>query len=201
MLYKLLLSCCLLYNAQVFAQLPTNKEVADLKNPRSAVALKDTSPIYQLPFVKGTKHFLIQGALSNLSHKGEIALDFKIKKGTTICAARNGVVVAAYGNSKLGGYNMKYIGDGNHVIIEHNDGSRALYWHLQYNGALVKMGDTVVAGQAIGKSGNTGYSAFPHLHFEVNGITPNGTYGQIFARFYTKKGIRYLRPFRFYRVV
>jgi murein DD-endopeptidase MepM/ murein hydrolase activator NlpD len=200
MISKLLLYSFLLSAPFAFAQQPTSKQIVDLKNPRSTAAIVDTSPIYYLPFEKGTKRLVVQAAFSKLSHKGEIALDFKVKEGTTLCAARDGVVTASYGDSKIGGSNMKYINDGNHIIIEHSDGSRALYWHLQYKGNLVKVGDTVKAGQVIGKSGSTGLSAFPHLHFEINGKTPNGNYAQIPARFYTSKGLRYLKPLRRYKV-
>ncbi len=181
-----------------FAQTPNAKEITDLKHGRIKV---DNSPIYELPFAKGNKVRVVQGAYSKLSHKDEIALDFKVKTGTIICAARSGIVTASYGDSKIGGNNMKYINDGNHVIIKHNDGSQAMYWHLQYNGALVNVGDTVVAGQVIGKSGSTGLSAFPHLHFEVNGATANGTYSQIPVRFNTNKGIVFLRPLKRYKRV
>ncbi|MBK8087688.1 MAG: M23 family metallopeptidase [Chitinophagaceae bacterium] len=156
----------------------------------------DTSYIYQLPFSKHKKVFLIQAYESNLSHKGEVALDFKIKKGTKICAAREGTVIAARGDSDKGGLKPENLSDGNFISIQHSDGSVAHYWHLQKEGALVKVGDVVVRGQLIGLSGNTGYSAFPHLHFEVN---QNGK--QIPTRFQTKKGAKYLRPSKFYRAV
>jgi murein DD-endopeptidase MepM/ murein hydrolase activator NlpD len=183
----------------VFAQATTTKEIVNLKNGRSTIT--DNSFIYKLPFEKGTKRRVIQAAYSNLSHKGEIALDFNVKIGTTICAARAGIVVASFSESNIGGLKEEYLDDGNHVIIEHSDGSQAMYWHLQYKGALVKVGDTINAGQVIGKSGNTGYTAFPHLHFEVVGKTKNGTTAQLPVRFYTNKGVQYLKPLKKYKVV
>ena len=56
----------------------------------------------------------------------------------------------------------------NYVTIGHDDGSQAVYVHLQMNGALVKLGDWVTTGDLIGLSGNTGYSTGPHLHFKVS---------------------------------
>src|SRR5260221_8212395 len=53
----------------------------------------DTSYIYALPYENNTSHLLIQGYFSRLSHKERAALDFKMKRGTKICAARDGVVV------------------------------------------------------------------------------------------------------------
>ncbi len=192
------LVCFIAFCNIAWSQQPTSKDIYNAKRGR---IVKDTSYIYQLPFKVGTKHRIVQAAYSNLSHKGEIALDFKVKVGTTICAARSGIVTAAYGESQRGGVGNEYLNDGNYVIIEHEDGSKAMYWHLQYKGALVKKGDTVKTGDIIGKSGNTGYSAFPHLHFEINGKTKDGNYTQIPARFYTKKGVVYLRPMRKYKVV
>lgn len=182
----------------LLGQPPTPKEIINLKGGN---VINDNSFIYNLPFAKGSKHRVIQAAYSKLSHKGEIALDFNVKIGTTICAARSGVVIASYGESTIGGLSDKYLNDGNHVIIEHSDGSQAMYWHLQYKGALVNIGDSVKVGQIIGKSGNTGYTAFPHLHFEVVGKTKNGSTAQIPVRFYTNKGIKYLKPLKKYKVV
>jgi len=66
---------------------------------------------------------------------------------------------------------------------------------------LVNIGDTITKGQIIGLSGNTGYSAFPHLHFEVIGNDGKGARKQLPTRFTTNKGIVYLRPGHFYRAI
>ena len=132
-----------------------------------------------------------------MSHKGEFALDFKMKKGTIVCAARPGIVTAMREDSDKGGLKNEMLSEGNYIIIDHGDGTAAYYWHLQKDGALVKTGDTVLQGQAIGKSGNTGYSAFPHLHFEVVKISK----GQVPTWFLTRKGIRYLRPGKWYKKI
>lgn len=127
---------------------------------------EDTSFVYTLPYTKGSRQLMVQGYNSTHSHRYLIANDFKMKKGTTICAARSGVVVDVYAKSNIGGLKDK-ANHWNYIIIKHKDSSTALYGHLQQNGALVAIGDTVLQGQAIAKSGNTGYSAFPHLHFQV----------------------------------
>jgi murein DD-endopeptidase MepM/ murein hydrolase activator NlpD len=159
----------------------------------------DSSYIYTLPFKNRKKVFLIQGYESSFSHKSERALDFKIKKGTWICAARGGRVQSVKEDSDKGGLKPENLSDGNYISIRHEDGSTALYYHLEKEGVLVQEGDTVITGQLIGRSGNTGYSAFPHLHFEVQGYDAAGSYVQLATRFYTPKGVRYLRPGRFYR--
>ncbi len=162
----------------------------------------DSSYIYSLPFENRKKVFLIQGYESKLfSHKNERALDFKVKKGTRVCAARSGVVVSVREDSDKGGLKKENLSDGNYVSIQHSDGSVAHYWHLQKDGATVNVGDTVKTGHCIALSGNTGYSSFPHLHFEVQGYDASGNYKQLATRFRTNKGIIYLRPGKFYRPV
>lgn len=170
--------------------------IRDLKNGKFK---DDTSYIYSLPFAKKKKVFLIQAYESKFSHKGERALDFKVKKGTKICAARDGIVISFRKDSDKGGLKNENFSDGNYVSIRHTDGSVAHYWHLQKEGVLVSMGDIVHTGQWIGLSGNTGYSAFPHLHFEVQGYDATGKYKQLPTRFYTQEGIKYLTPGRFYK--
>jgi murein DD-endopeptidase MepM/ murein hydrolase activator NlpD len=156
---------------------------------------------YSLPYEKGKSFLLIQAYQSKLfSHKGEFALDFKMKRGTKICAARSGVVVEVREDSKKGGISLKYLAEGNHVIIKHDDGSYGNYWHLKYNGALVSVGDTIRQGQIIGLAGKTGYAAFSHLHFEVTGEYSPGQ-NQIPTQFITKKGKRYLKPLHRYTCI
>src|SRR5436190_9362433 len=168
--------------------------VHDLK---SGKVKPDTSYVYSLPYQPGKKYLLIQGYMSSFSHKGEYALDFKMKKGTKICAARPGVVIGLREDSDKGGLKPAMLSEGNYIIIQHADGTRGNYWHLKKNGALVNVGDTIQKGQVIGLSGNTGYTAFPHLHFEV--VDP--LKGQIPTRFSTSKGIKYLRPGKWHKAI
>ena len=180
-------------SANCIAQL-TDREIHNLKTGRTK---EDTSYVYWLPYHKGNRYLFIQGANSGFSHKSEISFDFKMKKGSRICAARPGTVIATKSDSDKGGLKDEFLDDGNHIIIQHDDSSTAHYWHLEQNGVAVKIGDKVTKGQIIGFSGNTGYTAFPHLHFQV--IDANGK--EILPRFYTKKGNIYLRPGRWYKSV
>lgn len=59
-------------------------------------------------------------------------------------------------------------GFGNYVKILHRDSLCTYYGHLMKNSLLVKFGDSVKAGQPIGKVGSSGQSGQPHLHFEVS---------------------------------
>lgn len=87
--------------------------------------------------------------------------DIGVPQGVEIHAAQAGVVT-------LSRYNSSY---GNYCIINHGNGYATLYAH-QMQLPLVKVGDTVSKGQAIGYVGNTGNSFGAHLHFElrVNGV-------------------------------
>lgn len=161
---------------------------------------EDSSYIYTLPFEKKKSVFLVQAYESKFSHKNSRALDFKVKNGTKVCAGRDGVVIGLRSNSDKGGLKPENLSDGNYISIQHIDGSVANYWHFQKDGVLVNIGDTVTAGQWIGLSGNTGYSAFPHLHFEVQGYDVDGNYTQLATRFYTNEGVIYLRAGKFYKV-
>jgi len=189
---RLLIVLLLFINSLVSVAQLDDKTIYDLKSGR---VLNDISYVYWLPVQKGKKCFLIQAYNSKMSHRNELSLDFKMKKGTRIYAVRDGVVEEIKADSDEGGLGDKYLSKGNHIIIRHNDGSKAMYWHLQKDGVMVKPGELVTKGQYIGLSGNTGYTAFPHLHFEV--IDKNDR--QIPTRFLTKKGIRYLRPANWYR--
>jgi murein DD-endopeptidase MepM/ murein hydrolase activator NlpD len=60
------------------------------------------------------------------------------------------------------------VNKGNKILILHADGTIANYVHLDFNGALVDVGDLVTAGQPIGISGMTGFTTIPHLHFVVH---------------------------------
>ena len=185
--------CLIIISFNSIAQL-SDREIRDLKTGHIK---DDTSYVYWLPYKNGVRHLFIQGANSGFSHKGELSFDFKMKKGSGICAARPGTVIATKSDSDEGGLKDEFLDDGNHIIIQHDDGSTAHYWHLEQNGVVVKIGDKVSKGQIIGLSGNTGYTAFPHLHFQV--IDVNGK--EILPRFYTKKGNIYLRPGRWYKSV
>jgi murein DD-endopeptidase MepM/ murein hydrolase activator NlpD len=191
----LLISLFILWGCAV-SKNPLRKET---RLRQKGIIKDDTSYVYGLPYENNTSHLLIQGYFSRLSHKERIALDFKMKRGSKICAARQGVVVRVKEDGDKGGWNRKYRPYGNVIVIQHPDGSRAGYWHLQQNGALVNVGDTVCKGQVIGLSGKTGYTALPHLHFIAWRFNDRGEWQQMPTRFQTSKGIKYLRPLRRYK--
>jgi murein DD-endopeptidase MepM/ murein hydrolase activator NlpD len=159
----------------------------------------DTSYVYQLPFEAGKRRLIVQGYFGAFSHKERAALDFKMPGGTKVLAARDGVVIRLREDGDKGGLKSEYRQYGNFVVIQHSDNSRSGYWHLQKEGVLVNVGDTVKQGQQIAWSGNTGYTAFPHLHFIVWTFAPGGQWQQVATRFETNKGVRYLRAWKKYK--
>lgn len=60
--------------------------------------------------------------------------------------------------------------EANHVILRHDNGLLAYYWHLK-KGTVAKLapGARVSAGQVLGYVGSSGTSTAPHLHFELRG--------------------------------
>lgn len=86
-------------------------------------------------------------------HEG---IDIPAPVGTPVVAVKDGVV--QYSDDKISGY-------GNMIVIEHPGKVFSVYAHLDSLG--VDKGDRVRRGQVIAKSGNTGRSTGPHLHFEI----------------------------------
>ncbi|WP_371624471.1 M23 family metallopeptidase [Streptomyces sp. NBC_01116] len=56
---------------------------------------------------------------------------------------------------------------GNHVILDLGGGTYAVYAHVQRGSLRVKAGETVRAGQLLGRVGNSGNTTEPHLHFHL----------------------------------
>ena len=89
--------------------------------------------------------------------------DITVATGTNVYAPADGVVKYA---SRQGGF-------GKVIKLDHGYGYRTIFAHLSK--FYVKWGQKVKRGDLIGKSGNTGRSAGPHLHYEVhrNGVPQN----------------------------
>ena len=86
-------------------------------------------------------------------HKG---LDIAVAYGSDVRAAAAGTIIFS---GQKGGY-------GNCVIVSHGNGLATLYGHLSQ--LISKVNDKVKVGQVIAKSGNSGRSTGPHLHYEVH---------------------------------
>ena len=126
---------------------------------------------YGLPFYPSTAFVVAQGYNGRFSHhdlQSQYAIDFGVPEGTPVVAARAGVVMDVENEFRGHGVNLEKFGDrANYVRILHADGSMALYAHLAPDTAIVRPGEKVRAGEFLAKSGSTGFTTGPHLHFAV----------------------------------
>ncbi|WP_217145590.1 transglycosylase family protein [Streptomyces sp. AC627_RSS907] len=100
----------------------------------------------------GTPYHQAGSSWSKGYHTG---VDFPVPTGTSVKSVAAGRVISA-------GWGGSY---GYQVVVRHDDGRYSQYAHL--SAISVKDGQSVVTGQRIGRSGSTGNSTGPHLHFEV----------------------------------
>ena len=88
--------------------------------------------------------------------------------GTDVVAALSGVVFDVASDNFRAGLDFTHDGPAANVVrILHDDGTYAIYAHLNWNTIRVRPGQRVARGEYIANSGNTGYSSGPHLHFAV----------------------------------
>lgn len=129
------------------------KEIENLQNSSSVINASNGSGTLAYPT---TYRELSAGYpdYSDGSYHGGI--DFPCALGTPVYAAEKGTVIAAKKLKDSYGY---------YIMIDHGNGLVTLYAHNSE--LLVKAGDKVARGQLISKSGSTGNSTGPHLHFEV----------------------------------
>ncbi|TLF97811.1 peptidase [Nocardia cyriacigeorgica] len=111
-----------------------------------------------LPLATGTYSISDVFGSRDGGHKG---VDMAAADGTPIFSVGDGRVVAAGPAS----------GFGNWIVVDSVDTNgraySAVYGHMWDSGVLVRVGETVRAGQHIGYVGSAGESSGPHLHFEV----------------------------------
>uniref|UniRef100_A0A7C2BBI0 DUF4124 domain-containing protein n=1 Tax=Pseudomonas graminis TaxID=158627 RepID=A0A7C2BBI0_9PSED len=134
-------------------------------DPQRGVSASGFAYRYPLPWVGGPFR-ISQGANGSYSHigaKSRYAIDIAMPEGTQIIAARGGTVIKTENAQSGRGANPS----GNFVRILHDDGTMGVYLHLQQGSVSVKEGQHVAVGAPLGRSGNTGNSTGPHLHFVV----------------------------------
>ncbi|MFB6849757.1 M23 family metallopeptidase [Streptomyces sp. NPDC056373] len=156
------------------------KKAAEKKAAAKKAAAKKAKPSWIDPVKKYTlsASFAQNGGMWAHKHSGQ---DFAVPSGTQVLAAHGGTVVKAGGNGA--GDGPAY---GNAIVIKHGNGTYSQYAHLSK--VEVRVGQIVKTGQEIARSGNTGNSSGPHLHFEIR-TTPN--YGSAVdpVKFLRAKGV------------
>lgn len=139
--------------------------------PGDPVAQHQPGGGYRVPFSAGSYFAVTQAYPEAVTHRtldSQYALDVAMPVGTDVVAARGGIVFEVASNNFRGGLNLQRDGrSANIVRILHDDGTFAIYAHLNWNSIRVRPGDRVRVGDYIADSGNTGYSSGPHLHFAV----------------------------------
>lgn len=127
----------------------------------------------KLPYAKGATFSCVQGNHGAQSHSdgiNDFAYDFDLPEGTPVLAAASGRVIRVKEGSTQGGPEVDMMPFANRVWIDHGGGRFSIYDHLQFESVTVREGELVNAGQVIARSGNTGYSRGPHLHFGVTDL-------------------------------
>lgn len=146
-----------------------------IQNVEHGFSLGELNPeIDSVPYtfpVSGNRKFHITQSFNGVfSHKGlgnRHAVDIAMPVGTDIVAAREGVVIWAKDDYHMGGARNYFLDKANYVSVLHDDGSFAVYAHLLLGSAVVKPGQRVERGQKLGRSGSSGFSTGPHLHFVI----------------------------------
>ena len=151
----------------------------------------DDEVLYLLPYASGTSYPVLQGYGSRFSHTGRetYTVDFYMKVGTPVHAARAGIVARVEESHSKGCWKDGCGAYANFIIVVHADDTTGEYYHLQQDGALVEPGQRIDAGQLIGLSGNTGHTTMPHLHFGVYRAISWGREQSISVRYTTSDGI------------
>jgi len=170
----------ILVAAQSHSQNQTTARVDEPPIDCGAYPAQATS-LYILPYRVGESYKVIattEHYVRGNKGVGLNAVDFQMPIGTSVVAARAGIVVAAQEDYlDNNGIDLQE----NYVFIKHSDGSIGRYFHLTRQGALVEVGDSVRQGDVIARSGNSGQSPVPHLHFDVQtcGLNLPPNYNQL----------------------
>ena len=151
----------------------------------------DDDLLYRFPYADEKSYRVLQGYGSRFSHTGleKYAIDFKMDVGTPVHAARSGVVARVVESNEKGCWEDGCGKFANYMVVVHDDGTTGEYYHLKKDGALIDVGERVVAGQKIALSGNTGHTTMPHLHFAVYRAASWGNTQSIPVRFMSTEGV------------
>ncbi|TYK65178.1 peptidoglycan DD-metalloendopeptidase family protein [Colwellia echini] len=125
---------------------------------------------YFPPFSSPKGHRITQGFNGKFSHKSDYskyAIDIAMDVGTYITAVRAGTVVRVKDDYHMSGTTQYFLDKANVIMVLHDDGTIASYAHILMDTAIVKEGDKVAIGDKLARSGSSGFSTGPHLHFSI----------------------------------
>jgi murein DD-endopeptidase MepM/ murein hydrolase activator NlpD len=151
----------------------------------------DDNYVYRLPYGDAVSFSVLQGYGSALSHRGPefYTVDFGMPEGTLVYSAREGTVLAIEDRFDISCWADDCGRYANFVEILHPDGTIGRYFHLQRGSVLVEPGQRVARGEAVARSGDTGYATVPHLHFGVYRFSAAGEAQSIAVRFAVRGGL------------
>ncbi len=125
---------------------------------------------YHAPFSSSKAHKITQAFNGKYSHQNDYnkyAVDIAMDVGTYLTAVRGGTVIWVKDDYHMSGTTRYFLDKANGIKVLHDDGTFSLYAHILMDTALVKEGDTVATGDRLARSGSSGFSTGPHLHFSV----------------------------------
>jgi len=137
------------------------QEQQDLKSLDTSINdnISISSVLYKLPWDGGTRY---RGYNYLFAPEDNKHFDFSTPEGVNVRAARGGKI-----KNGIGIYGEYY------VRILHSDGTYGYYIHLKANSFKYANDATVVTGNCIAISGNTGKTGGPHTHFNVTTESSN----------------------------
>ncbi|GEM_PF-5595753 len=125
-----------------------------------------TRNIYRLPHHLGLA-VLPEVAPSHLLSMHNV-IDFRLPIGTAVFAALDGIVEVAIDHFEDNGRTEhEFFRKCNYLILKHPYNEYSVYAHLQQGSIAARVGEHVRKNQQIGVVGLSGFTSYPHLHFEV----------------------------------
>jgi murein DD-endopeptidase MepM/ murein hydrolase activator NlpD len=125
-------------------------------------AVYETGPSLPRHWPLDERGYVTRGqAVADSAEEVHPGIDIAVPVGSIVRAAGGGIILQTGEHEAYGRF----------VLLEHPDGYQSMYGHLSR--ILAVQGAAVAAGEVIARSGNTGRSSAPHLHFELrlNGIS------------------------------
>ena len=116
----------------------------------------DSTFVYTLPFKKGNKLYAREQGYAKETYFGTVrpvswkAYSFGTKTTDTVCSIRKGLVIDIVNTFEKDTLKKEFTTQKNRIIIEHKDGTIAIYKGFNKNSILVKLGQTVYPQTSLG---------------------------------------------------